>query len=430
MYAFGDSRGAAARAAGALAVLILIGACSGPQVPGIVMELNTAARDGAGQAHLAGGGEAPLYLSWQEPVADGVTALRVAQFDGAGWSDPRTVAEGSNWFINWADFPSVVPIGSATMIAHWLTLKPDERYAYDITYALSRDGGRSWTQPRVLNADTAIAEHGFVSFFEWGDGAGAVWLDGRAIAALTIDELFELEEPVGMTLRFARLNRDGDVLERGEIDDLVCDCCQTDAATTSSGAPLIVYRDRTTQEVRDIVVRRAQLHEGADGQPASARWDAPRVPGPDGWVIDGCPVNGPALAARGEHIAVAWFTAANNQPRLRFARSRNAGADFDPALTLASQGVLGQADVVVVDDGTAWVSSWHQADAGMELRVHRVDAVTAAIDSRVVAKTAASLPTDVPQMGVAGDLLVFAWSELGDRDGNPGRLLSAALPVW
>jgi hypothetical protein len=408
-----------------IGVLLILCACAPPDTPGIAAILETSALPGAGQAHLAGGTDTPVILSWQEPSASGGTALRISRLAGAQWDAPQTVAEGDGWFVNWADFPSVVPLDSSLFVAHWLPLKPDERYAYDIAYSLSADGGRSWSETRVLNSDTAIAEHGFVSFFNWGEGFGAVWLDGRAIAALTIDELFALEEPVGMTLRFARLNRDGRVIERGEIDDLVCDCCPTDAVTTDDG-PLIVYRDRTTDEIRDISLRRAVGTSTETGVAATTRWTEPVTLGPDGWAIDGCPVNGPAMSAAGEHIGVAWFTAADNRPRLRFARSRNSGRDFEAAVTVAAQDVLGQVDVVMTDDGTAWMSAWLRAEQGMELVVHRISPDSAAIDVRTVATSAASLPTDVPQMVLADGRLILAWSELG----NPGRLFSAALALW
>jgi hypothetical protein len=333
------------------------------------------------------------------------------------------IASGSRWFVNWADFPSVVPLRES-VVAHWLVLKPDERYAYDIVYALSHDEGVTWSEPAVLNVDTGIAEHGFVSFFDWGNDIGAVWLDGRRLAALTLDELFELEEPVGMALRYARFDNAGVVTDRGEIDELVCDCCQTDAVTTADG-PLIIYRDRTTNEVRDIAVRRAP-DAGARTGTLSAGWSDPVVLGPDGWVIDGCPVNGPALAVSGRFVVAAWFTAAEQRPRIRFARSRDGGASFGPALTVAEAGALGQVDVAVTSDGTAWLSAWHKAADGMELRVYRIAADTAEIESRVVATSDSSLPTDVPQMALAGDRLVFAWSQLG----NPGRLFTATAPLW
>src|SRR5690606_13838480 len=151
----------------------------------------------------------------------------------------------------------------------------------------------------------------FVSLFPWDDAIGAVWLDGRRLA-----EQFEQGEfdpdapPVGMSLRYARIGYDGDVVESGELDELACDCCQTDAAVTDAG-PVVVYRDRTFGEIRDNVAVRY-----ADGA-----WQQGVTLGPDGWRIEGCPVNGPAVAARGMEVVAAWFTAPGNAPKTRFARS-------------------------------------------------------------------------------------------------------------
>src|SRR5687767_15232809 len=61
-----------------------------------------------------------VILSWIQKVADKRYALRMAEHDANGWSAVRTVAEGENWFINWADFPSVIALNDGTLAAHWL----------------------------------------------------------------------------------------------------------------------------------------------------------------------------------------------------------------------------------------------------------------------------------------------------------------------
>lgn len=402
----------------------MLAACGEPQTTAQLGPLVTPAAAGAAQPGLASAAGTSIILSWQESDRDGAAALRYSTFADGRFGPVRTVAEGSNWFINWADTPSVIPLDASRLIAHWLPLQPDERYAYDIAFIVSDDGGQSWSEISMLNADGAVAEHGFVSFFDWGGDIGAVWLDGREIAALTIDEFLALEEPVGMTLRFARIDARGRVVERGEIDELVCDCCRTAAVATATG-PLIVYRDRSDNEVRDIVVR----HALAAGETSSSAWSEARSPGADGWAIDGCPVNGPAIAATGDHVALAWFTAADDQPRLRFTRSQDAGRGFEQALTIADQAALGQVDVVLHDDGTAWVSAWHRTEFGSQLRVHRFAVDSQTPHTRVVADSEYSLPVDVPQMALSGEQLLLVWTELGNQD-EPGGLQAATIPAW
>ena len=382
-----------------------------------VTPLPSPAAPGSGQAQLATTPAGAPVLSWLEPGADGARILKFAVFDGLAWSAARTVASGANWFVNWADMPSVVPITVTRWIAHWLVLKPEQPYAYDIAYSVSNDGGAEWSAPKILNGDGAIAEHGFVTFFPWAQDIGAIWLDGSAIAALTIDELIASESIVGMTLQYARIGADGSVRDRGEIDELVCDCCQTDVAVASDG-PVIVYRDRTQHEQRDIVVRRVE----STGFTAALRL------GDDGWIIDGCPVNGPAIAASGSDVGAAWFTAADNAPRVRFARSSDGGVTFSTAVDVASSGAFGQVDVVLLEDARAIVSWWQRgAEGGMNLVSRPVDAMNGLGQLRVIAQSDEPLPVDVPQMQRFADTLVFAWSTL---DGEAAGVHTAIAPVW
>ncbi len=105
-----------------------------------------------------------------------------------------------------------------------------------------------------------------------------------------------------MTLRYALLDADNAVLEQSLVDELVCDCCQTDAAAAGDQA-LIVFRNRTEHEIRDIYYSRMGPRGWSDPQPVAD----------DGWQMPACPVNGPALDTKENSAAVAWFTAAQGQ---------------------------------------------------------------------------------------------------------------------
>jgi hypothetical protein len=163
------------------------------------------------------------------------------------WGNARTVARGEHWFVNWADFPSVVPISPALWAAHWLVSQPAGGYAYDVSVALSADSGQSWSEPVMPHRDGTATEHGFVTLYPRDAGVGLVWLDGRNM----VDESGDDIAASGMTLRSATLSPD--LMLSGEllVDGLACDCCQTDVALTSEG-PVAIYRDRTAGEIRDI----------------------------------------------------------------------------------------------------------------------------------------------------------------------------------
>ncbi|MFU8814290.1 MAG: hypothetical protein ACNA7W_03030 [Pseudomonadales bacterium] len=374
---------------------LLTGGCSsGSEETLVPVELPVAAADGSAMPRLSGGGDRPLVLSWLEPAADGV-ALRFATLDASGWGPPRTVREGRNWFVNWADFPSVAPLSESLWGAHWLVKQPGGPYAYDVMMAISRDAGDSWSDDIALHDDATPTEHGFVSLFPWQDGAGAVWLDGRET----------LTDAGAMTLRAAVVGTDGSVQHPSVIDDLVCDCCPTAAAVASSG-PVAVYRNRTKDEVRDIHVTRA-----IDGQ-----WEPGRSVADDGWIIAGCPVNGPAIAAQGDRVVVAWYTAAAGEAKIRLAFSDDSAASFHDAIDVASGQVVGRVDVVLVDGGDAIVS-WLGTPAAPsgreigELRAQRISRSSGGEHSHVIARTGTGRPAGFPQMLVDGEHLVFAWTD-------------------
>ncbi|UCG72995.1 MAG: exo-alpha-sialidase [Chromatiales bacterium] len=351
-------------------------------------------------------------MSWMEPAAGDAHALRYASLGPEGWSAPRQVAAGNDWFINQADFPSVVPIDAEHWAAHWLVRRPGGTYSYDIALALSDDRGRRWREPLTPHRDGTATEHGFVSLFPWLRDTGAVWLDGRNMvpdkggAPRT-----ELATDGGMSLRYARLSHDGEILADGEIDDRVCECCQTDVALTDSG-PVVAYRDRSPDEIRDIAVSRY----------TNDRWTEPLIVSDDRWQIAGCPVNGPAIAAKGDRVVVAWYGAPNRQRRVKVAWSKDAGATFAAPVVLDEGGARGRVDVELLGADRAIVS-W-VARTGKETGQLRVREVAASGDMRpmqVIADGSYSRSSGFPQMIRAGTQLVLAWPEAGD----PARVLTS-----
>lgn len=359
---------------------------------------------GSGQPHLAVAPDGVVVMSWLEPGANDDYALKFSRLESGGWSEPTVVASGDDFFVNWADFPSVEPITSETWIAHWLKRAPDSFGSYDVAIALSQDAGTTWSSGTLLNDDGFLTEHGFVSMFSWDGAIGAVWLDGRRIAEQFESGEFDPEAPpVGMSLRYARIDYNGDIVQRGELDELACDCCQTDAALTESG-PLVVYRDRTEDEIRDNVVVR-----WLDGE-----WQSGVTLGPDNWRIEGCPVNGPAIASSGADAVAAWFTAAGNLPQTRLARSTDGGATFGAPVDIDGRGAFGHVDVVLLEDGAAVVSWWRRGDDGIALMARAVEPDGTPGEPRLIATSATSQPLDVPQMVAAQGKLVFAWTDASD----------------
>jgi len=345
-------------------------------------------------------------MSWLEPSAEGGFALRQSTWTAGAWTAPVTVSTGSDWFVNWADFPSVVPAAGRIWAAHWLQQKPGDVYSYDVRIAVSRDAGNTWSEPMSPHDDGTPTEHGFVSLMGDGDSVRAVWLDGRHTSGEHDHSGGSGDADAGggaMTLRSALVSPDGIRLGTDvELDARTCDCCQTDSARTREGL-VVVYRDRSETEVRDIALLRH----------TSAGWSDPVVIAHDGWLIDACPVNGPAVDARGDTVVVAWFTAAD-KPRVRLAFSADGGRTFPDLVDVAAGQVAGRVDVALLPDGRAVVSWLEDAPGPAEIRAQPFTPEGPAGAVAVIARSDVARASGFPQMVLVDGALLFAWTRPGD----------------
>jgi len=379
-----------------------------------VREIESPAGPASGEPNLVAGADGRVYLSWVEAAGDKGHALRFSVLDGNKWSAPRTIAEGGNWFVNWADFPSLIALGDGTLAAHWLVKAGPGTYAYNVNVALSRDGGRTWSKPMAPHRDGTLTEHGFVSMIPIGGRrVGAVWLDGRKMASEASQGAHGHAEGE-MTLRFATIGRDGTLADETLLDGRVCECCQTSAAVTAEGA-IVVYRDRSDKEVRDIGVVRFE----------KGKWTEPRVLNVDGWEIHGCPVNGPSVAADGRRVAAAWFTAAKEKPRVNVIFSSDAGATFGPAIQVDDGSPMGRVQVLMLGDGSALVVWMERAASGAEIRARRIWPDGSRDKSITVAESSSARASGFPRMARAGDSVIFAWTQTG----SPSRVRTAMMKL-
>ena len=354
-----------------------------------------------------------VILSWVEKVDGKQYALRSAMLEANGWSEARTVALGENWFVNWADFPSVIALKDGTLAAHWLVKSGAGTYAYDVNISTSKDSGRTWSKPLVPHRDNTQSEHGFVSLIPLMDGRlGAIWLDGRNMKNTETDE--HAAAAGSMTLRYAAIDTSGNLFDETELDERVCECCQTSAAVTDQG-PIAVYRDRSATEVRDIYVVRQ----------VNGSWTAPQAVFSDNWQINGCPVNGPSIAADGLRVVVAWFSSIADTPRVKVAFSQDAGATFSHPIQIDDGKNVGRVDTLLLGDGSALVC-WLAGDVqGGEIKVRRVRPDGSVGPAAVIAKTDISRSSGFPRMARLGNQVHFAWTEFG----KPSRVRTAVAEL-
>jgi peroxiredoxin len=364
------------------------------------------AAPGALAPNLHAGGN-DIAAVWLEPAADG-HRLQVARWRAGAWSPAVTVTASPGLVANWADTPAVAIAGDGALVATWAERAGESPYAYHAMAARSVDGGATWTPLGSLHLDRSATEHGFVSMAADGDGLRAFWLDGRATA-----------DGGATMLRTAHIAA---TVGRDEIvDDRVCDCCGTAAATGPAG-PVVAYRDRGGDELRDIALARR------DG----AGWRG-RAVHDDGWRITGCPVNGPAIAVRDRRVAVAWYTYAGDVHRVRAAFSTDGGTTFGAPVAVdeprGRRAALGRVAIAITADGDAIVG-WMASDRDdARILVRRVAPDGTAGAEVEVGATRAGRDAGFPRLALTGDQLVVAWTEPRPTSQlRMRRLPAAAVP--
>lgn len=359
----------------------------------------------AGEPYLFTDPSGDVILSWIE-TRDAIHRLQYSRWDGQQWSEPVTIARGSNWFVNWADYPMFVSDGRGKLLAAFLEKSSEEKFSYDIKITTSPDG-TSWNTPFTLHDDGKLAEHGFVSLVPYRERVFVSWLDGRNTVTDSPEEAGH-DHHGEMTLRAALLNFDGTKSTEWELDNRVCDCCQTTAAITANG-PVVIYRDRSHDEVRDMSIVRM-----VDGN-----WTQPKPVYADNWNINGCPVNGPRSEAMGNTLAIAWFTMANDNPVVKVTFSSDGGETFDEPVQLNKSETIGRVDLVLLDEHTA-VVSWME---GSEIKVAKVNRSGQVEAITSVVKSSEARSSGFPQLTKTNNGLLMAWTDVDTGTIKAARII-------
>jgi hypothetical protein len=365
--------------------------------------IETPAKATSGEPYLFTDSNGNTFLSWIE-VSEGKNFLKFSKLENAEWSAPRIISQGENWFVNWADYPLMAANGQQLM-AHYLGKSGVGTFAYDVMVTTSQDEGLTWSEPKAIHDDAKQAEHGFVSILPYGENFLVAWLDGRN----TVMEGMENHEGHHgqMSLRAAIVDKNGAKSNEWELDNRTCDCCQTTAALTENG-PVVIYRDRSDDEIRDVSIVRF----------VNGQWTEPKTVYADNWKIAGCPVNGPRVDAIGNNLAVAWFSSPEGNASVRVIFSIDGGATFGEPVKIDEGNAIGRVDVVMLDNDHAMVS-WME---GSEIKAVNVNRDGTKGYSMTIASSSDARSSGFPQMTKSGSKLIFAWTDDKAKIIKTGRI--------
>ena len=244
----------------------------------------------------------------------------------------------------------------------------------------------------TLNDDRVLGEHGFVSLVPEGEhGIRAFWLDGRA---MTGDG--HMGEGGGdMQLRTTIV--DDKVHKSVLLDNRVCECCGTDAAWVCD-MPFVVYRDRSSNEVRDICI--TTLNQ------------TPKLVHNDNWNIEGCPVNGPSIDAIENDSVIAWYSSPNNKSIINVAFADNDGTQKPIQISTSN---TGRVDVVMQSPTLAtvcWIEPNGETSSVMLADVQKEGTID---NRRTIAEVSPTRSSGFPRLAKVNDGVLIAWTDL-DRE--------------
>lgn len=349
-----------------------------------------------------------LYLSWVDTLPDSSASLALSELNGSVWAPSQELARGKNWFINWADFPTI-SVNKDFVFSHYLQNVNSAHMAYDIKFGIQKFGTTRGAFNH-LNQDGTASEHGFVSVIPFTDTTFFVsWLDGRNMGE---GHGHVHDRNLGaMNVRAAEIAFDGTVRNEVVLDHMACTCCQTTATLTSHG-PVVLYRDCTLDNIRDIVITRK----------IGDRWTEPRPIHLDNWKIEGCPVNGPRADAMNDDLAVAWFTEANGTAKVLTVFSKNGGETFESPILVSDNKPLGRVDIVMINNKEAIVSWMETEGEQTYLYAQKINNAGEKGTPICVTAISANRKSGFPQMETLQGKVYFAWT---DYKGNSASIKTA-----
>jgi hypothetical protein len=398
-----------------VAITLFAASCA-PPVPTAgsliaISEIGSPAGAASAQPNLSKTADGRFILSWLEPGSEKNYALRFALSQEGGWSKPYTVTTDLDKASNSVDFPAVVGLSNGGLAAHWNAKVGNLPYATHIQISFSSDEGKSWSEVIIPHRDRTQTEHGFASLAESSDGGlSVVWIDGRETAFNKDKGYFTGQ----MALRGTTVKTGATLGQEFLLDERVCDCCHTSSALTSNGL-LVAYRDRSEREVRDISIARFK-----DG-----RWIQSSTPSNDNWHIEGCPINGPAISAEGDQVALAWYTDANESARVYVAFSNDGGETFGKPFQVDDGNPGGRVDVVTLPDGGAFVTWIEMRGVEAEMRARRIRRDGRRLDSQTLGAANKALTSGFSRIERIRDKVMFAWTDVS----NPSRVRTVIASV-
>jgi hypothetical protein len=199
-----------------------------------------------------------------------------------------------------------------------------------------------------------------------------------------------------------------------EITKGVCYCCKTALATGADGTLFAAWRHVYPGSFRDMAF--------ATSRDSGRSFSAPVRVSEDGWAIDACPDDGPAMAVDASgSVHLAWPTViGGDNPRgaIFYSTMPRDGQPFTKRQQVATLGGPKPSHPqIVVDSRRRVFVAWDELANGRQtaaVREVRADA-TGATSFGPIVTLSSSESGSYPALAAAGNRVLAAWATGGDR---------------
>jgi hypothetical protein len=310
---------------------------------------------------------------------------------------------------------------------------PGQRFPLSaLRVVTSSDDGRTWSTPVTVNDAEVFGAHSFHALHAASDGALYVsWL-GRPPggAEKPASGMANMPDMPGMnhanhsaSASWITRSTDGGKTwsPRVRVDmGEACPCCRTGLATAKDGTLYMSWRHVYPGNIRDIVVARSSDH--------GATWSEPVRVHADEWKFDACPHAGPAIAIDANGVLHAtWWTGKEGNAGVFYARSTDGGKTFSEAVPLGVAQFSRPAHVQIsLASNNRVIVGWDDGTKQVPQVIVRVSPDGGAHFSDATVISTAGRAASFPVLGLAGDSLSVAWSEVSAESAKAAADKAAA----
>ncbi|HEX2339793.1 MAG TPA: sialidase family protein [Vicinamibacterales bacterium] len=347
-----------------------------------------------------------VALAWTATVGKTTDVFFSVSRDGSPFDPPRQVNDRAGDALAGGEQPPRVLLsaGSGTTGPRVAIVWASHLGASAIRLARSANGGREFMPAESVSPPEATGHRGWpAAAADRAGNAHVVWLDhghGSWLTARSTSLTTNASRSVGPA----------------RVAGGVCYCCKTAIAAGPRGTLYAAWRHVYPGNVRDIAV--------AVSRDAGATFEAPVRVSEDGWEINGCPDDGPAVAVDSSGtLHIAWPTVVDGSRKSIFYATSRDGRTFTPRREVPGLGSDSRAhpQIAASSDGRVAIVWDEQRDVAL------VEVQNGTFSKPVVLDDAETDAT-YPVATYAADGLVVAWNaRRGERSSIGVRRVASSF---